>query len=79
VLGARIAPKADEADREAVHHILESFEVNCGALPDPKPSDAPYSCSEFATQEEAQAALENQPNKSRGLDSDGDGVACEQI
>lgn len=85
VLGARIAPEADEADREAVQHVLESLEVNCSALPAPAPDDdsgpSPsedlYDCSDFATQEEAQAALDSEPNKSRGLDSDDDGVACE--
>jgi len=85
VLGTRVAPGADAADRDAVQHILDSLEVDCGALPpsvsqgDPSPASSEdlYDCSDFATQEEAQAALEDEPNRSRGLDSDDDGVACE--
>jgi hypothetical protein len=85
VLGSRIAPGADEADREAVQNFLESLKVDCGALPTSAPDDDPepassgdnYDCSDFATQEEAQAKLDNEPDKSRGLDSDDDGVACE--
>jgi Excalibur calcium-binding domain len=70
----------------AVHHILESFQVDCDTLSAaPLPYDAPptdsfeedYDCSDFAIQEEAQAAFESNPSKFRGLDSDYDGVACE--
>ena len=29
MVGAKIAPGADEADRKAVRHILDSFEADC--------------------------------------------------
>jgi hypothetical protein len=115
VLGAKIAPGAGEADREAVHHLLDTFEIDCGTLPPPpppadteasvtpsasaKPSTSPsagassssdttspapsedlYDCSDFATQEEAQAVFNQDPSDPYGLDEDpgpDDGVACE--
>ena len=49
VLAARIAPGAKEADREAVQHILESFEVDCGSLPPPAPAAAEASPSVSTT------------------------------
>ena len=36
-----------------------------------------HNCDDYATQEEAQQAHENDP--SLGLDGDGDGVACESL
>jgi hypothetical protein len=35
VVGAKIAPGADEADHKAVQHILDTFEVNCGRIAGP--------------------------------------------
>lgn len=36
-------------------------------------------CSDFATQEEAQAVLDADPSDPHGLDGDGDGIACESL
>lgn len=36
-------------------------------------------CSDFATQEEAQAVYDQDPSDPHGLDSDGDGIACETL
>ena len=50
------------------------------STPEPSPPTAPpgdADCSDFASQEEAQAAL--QPGDPDGLDSDADGVACEEL
>ncbi len=109
----------EKADREAAQHILDTFEVNCGAVPDPEPvasasasayasasesasasastsasamaeeTSAPpesppatdsfedLDCSDFSSQAEAQATLENDPSDPHGLDADSDGIACE--
>ncbi len=37
------------------------------------------SCGHFETQEDAQAALEENPELATTLDSDGDGIACEEL
>lgn len=36
-------------------------------------------CSNFATQEEAQAVLDSDPSDPHRLDADGDGIACESL
>src|SRR5215210_943423 len=36
-------------------------------------------CADFATQEDAQAVLDADPSDPNGLDSEGDGVACEGL
>src|SRR5215207_8793892 len=36
-------------------------------------------CSSFATQEEAQAALNSNPSDPNNLDGDNDGIACEEL
>jgi hypothetical protein len=36
-------------------------------------------CSDFATQQEAQAELDRNPSDPNNLDSDNDGVACESL
>lgn len=48
---AKIVSGAEEADREAVEHLIDSFEVDCGALPPPTPlaSSASASASAEAT------------------------------
>lgn len=38
-----------------------------------------YDCSDFATQEEAQAEYDKDPNDPHGLDGDNDGIACESL
>ena len=45
----------------------------------PPPSDGDYDCSDFATQDQAQAVLEATSGDPHGLDGDGDGVACESL
>jgi Domain of unknown function (DUF4352)/Excalibur calcium-binding domain len=46
--GARIAPGAPLADREAVQHIVDSFEVDCGSLPPATPLESSASASASA-------------------------------
>ncbi|WP_254545881.1 thermonuclease family protein [Halomarina pelagica] len=41
--------------------------------------DGDLNCGDFATQDEAQAALERDSSDPNGLDADGDGVACESL
>jgi micrococcal nuclease len=60
--------------------------AECEAEPQPEPQPAPapsgsgtYDCSDFATQEEAQAVFDADPSDPNGLDSDGDGVVCEEL
>ena len=36
-------------------------------------------CADFATQEEAQAAVDADPSDPNGLDADSDGFACEEL
>lgn len=66
------------------------FSVTRGATapipPEDSPDDPPetppsgdVNCSDFDTQEEAQAFFEMYPGDPYGLDSDGDGVACESL
>jgi Excalibur calcium-binding domain len=38
-----------------------------------------FNCSDFATQEEAQAVLDSDPSDPNNLDSDNDGIACEDL
>ena len=38
-----------------------------------------HNCSDYATQQEAQAALEANPSDPDGLDRDDDGIACEGL
>jgi hypothetical protein len=52
--------------------------------PEPQPPPAPDSsgdlnCSDFSTQEEAQAVLNGDPGDPNYLDGDGDGIACETL
>jgi micrococcal nuclease len=57
----------------------------CGAEPEdepeptpaPSPSEGDLNCGDFATQEEAQAVLDQDPSDPNGLDADGDGIACD--
>lgn len=42
-------------------------------------AQADLDCDDFATQAEAQAELDRDPSDPHGLDSDGDGVACESL
>lgn len=49
------------------------------ATPAPAPGGADLDCSDFATQEEAQAVLNADPSDPNGLDAEGDGIACETL
>ncbi|WP_122090047.1 thermonuclease family protein [Halalkalicoccus subterraneus] len=42
-------------------------------------NSADYDCSDFETQAEAQAVLDEDPSDPHGLDADGDGTACETL
>lgn len=53
---------------------------------DPPPTTEPpvdppadLDCADFASQADAQAALEEDPSDPHGLDADGDGIACETL
>src|SRR5690606_4852345 len=46
--------------------------------PDPGATES-LNCSDFDTQEEAQAVLDADPSDPHGLDGDGDGIACEDL
>lgn len=56
-----------------------------GCEPDPDPTKPPagggddLDCSDFATQEDAQAELDKDPSDPHDLDRDGDGIACEAL
>jgi hypothetical protein len=61
-------------------------EATAPTPPEDSPDDPPETppsgdvdCSDFDTQEEAQAFFEMYPGDPYGLDSDGDGVACESL
>lgn len=47
--------------------------------PAPTPSGGDLDCSDFATQLEAQAALDADPSDPNGLDGEGDGAPCESL
>ncbi|QIN82046.1 DUF4352 domain-containing protein [Rubrobacter tropicus] len=46
---AKIAPGAAEADQEAVEHIIDSFEVDCGVLPPAEPLESQATASPSAS------------------------------
>lgn len=61
---------------------LESLAAGCTTGDPGDPTDPPaqdLDCSDFATQEEAQAVLDQDPSDPHGLDADGDGIACESL
>jgi hypothetical protein len=43
------------------------------------PAPPPVTCDRFATQPEAQAVFDQDPQANVGLDGDGDGIACEHL
>lgn len=49
------------------------------AIANPTQAREDLDCSDFATQEEAQAVLEEDPSDPHRLDRDGDGIACESL
>ena len=63
--------------------------VACEELAENQPDDQPpstaggrdsdFDCASFATHEEAQRVLEQDPSDPHYLDGDGDGVACEEL
>lgn len=61
---------------------LESLAAGCTTGGPGDPTDPPaedLDCSDFATQEEAQAVLDQDPSDPHQLDGDGDGIACESL
>jgi hypothetical protein len=46
--GARVVEGASEADQEAVEHIIDSFDVDCGSLPPAAPLESSASASASA-------------------------------
>lgn len=57
-----------------VFFIGSIVSCDCGSTPCEKKN-----CSDFKTQEEAQAAYDSDPECYKNLDGDGDGVACESL
>lgn len=61
----------------------ESLPAASSSTPPSEPAPAPTSgdldCADFATQEEAQAALDADPGDPNYLDGEGDGVPCESL
>jgi hypothetical protein len=65
VLGAKIR---EEPDREAVEHLIDTFEVDCGALPPPAPAVTEASATPSASAS-ASASLESSASASAEPDS----------
>lgn len=49
-----------------------------GGIP-PLPADGDYNCSDFETQSQARAVLDQDPSDPHNLDGEGDGVPCESL
>jgi hypothetical protein len=81
----------EQADVERGQHILDTFDADCELVrsytPEPSPPsyDDPPSgggdldCSDFNTQEEAQAVFDADRTAAHALDRDRDGEACEEL
>jgi hypothetical protein len=76
------ATRASTADSEVVQHILDSFEVNCRALPPPAPLDASASAS-FSASPESSTSATASPNASSSTCPNTritpDGVQCSNL
>ena len=73
---------ASTADREAVEHILDSFEANCAALPPPTPVDASASTSPSASPESSTSSSANSSSSSSPCPNTRitpDGVQCSDL
>lgn len=60
----------------------ESLPYSTSQEPPPAPESTPMgdlNCSDFATQAQAQAVLDEDPSDPNNLDGEGDGVACESL
>ena len=77
--GAACVPLAPEVASAAVYAYGDETTVEAEKYdpPDGEQEDT-LDCPSFATQEEAQAALEVDPSDPNGLDPDADGLACEE-
>ncbi|MCI9847002.1 excalibur calcium-binding domain-containing protein [Flavobacterium pectinovorum] len=54
-----------------------AFSISCSSDSN---SDCPTkTCGDFANQQEAQSAYDNNKSCYKNLDSDGDGIACENL
>jgi hypothetical protein len=59
--------------------VIESPQVDSSADTEEPTTWMDHDCSDFSTQAEAQAYLEDQDGDPDGLDPDEDGVACETL
>lgn len=63
--------------------VVEERTAEPPVEPDPEPTEEAavedLDCSDFTTQEEAQAVLEEDPSDPHFLDFDGNGIACERL
>jgi hypothetical protein len=71
--GARVDQGASEADREAVEHIVDSFEVDCGSLPPAAPLD-PSTGDASAT-----PSAPSTPSASPEASTEAQGTACDEV
>jgi hypothetical protein len=58
---------------------IASMMLVLGVFAIPSQAQADLDCSDFRTQEEAQAELRRDPSDPHGLDADDDGIACEDF
>lgn len=83
IWGLSQAEQCNLADRD---NGIGEGSPGCTSKPQPESESAPtpsdsddLNCSDFATQQEAQDVLNADPSDPNGLDSEGDGVACESL
>lgn len=63
-----------------IRAILVALALFLVLLPSPAIAQkASQRCEDYATQEDAQAAFDSNPERYRELDDDGDGIACEHL
>ncbi len=65
---------------QAMDPSMQGGQISCGVqAPDNSGSGSDGACDMFASQEDAQHALNSDPSDPLGLDADNDGVACEDL
>jgi hypothetical protein len=76
-------PNAEAADdreaRRAARRAARQQEAANNQDAEPAQDDATLTCNDFFTQEEAQAAYDDDPAGQAALDEDGDGIACPDL
>ncbi|HEX7095892.1 MAG TPA: excalibur calcium-binding domain-containing protein, partial [Acidimicrobiales bacterium] len=71
------APPSTTTNGPGIRAVRNTEEpVDLPAAPPPPP---PVTCDRFATQPEAQAVFDEDPQQHVGMDGDGDGTACEHL